>query len=496
MADQLPTLNKWQAEIATLQNKAFSSADSQLKKAYKYSYQSLLDELKSTLEKYDGMTFSQKMAFEKKSVIAKSLEDIIAGGSGDVEKIMNKYFNKSAEYGYSGSMYELEQSYGVALTNTIIDKRFVEEWVKHPVDGMLLSTRLYRQRATQAMRSAQALLDGLWHGQSYSFMATRLKEISEANYRQAMRILRTEGGRIQSEAKLSAYKEATEQGVHVKKKWLAIKDGRTRHDHMALDGQVVDIDDTFSIYGYHAEAPRLFGVAGQDINCRCVMVTVVDELDAKQIGHEVQKTGFLDWKRAKIKELNLNTDFSVRSDILNSPEYVGSFKKFGFSNSTANKLAKASRDTITASKEFGTPGVEFDRAIINANGKMKVIELSSGHYKQALNPDFSKLSADNINIYVHNHPGSSSFSELDLGTFATNEALDSIVASGHDGTIYVIQRNGGVVLHSRTAFNNEYGGVLREFGISTIKNADQINKVSALVSRKLGWKYGVQTWYS
>lgn len=38
-------------------------------------------------------------------------------------------------------------------------------------------------------------------------------------------------------------------GVQLKKQWLATLDGKTRHEHRMLDGQTVDVEESFGWMG-------------------------------------------------------------------------------------------------------------------------------------------------------------------------------------------------------------------------------------------------------
>ena len=60
------------------------------------------------------------------------------------------------------------------------------------------------------------------------------------------------------------------------KVWLATLDDRTRDTHRLLHDQRVPLDGTFkTVDGASAIAPGQFGVAGEDINCRCTMEAIV-----------------------------------------------------------------------------------------------------------------------------------------------------------------------------------------------------------------------------
>ena len=148
--------------------------------------------------------------------------------------------------------------------------------VNAPVAGKRLSKRLYQYRDKLTDNVTQNIITGLFEGKSYAEIARRVNEETEASYKQALRIARTEAGRTQSTTTQKGYIEAKKQGIDIQKRWLATLDKKTRHDHRELDGQTVEVDGKFSIRGHTAKGPRLFGVASEDVNCRCTTIEVID----------------------------------------------------------------------------------------------------------------------------------------------------------------------------------------------------------------------------
>ena len=88
----------------------------------------------------------------------------------------------------------------------------------------------------------------------------------------AMRIARTEGHRIQNRAQMDTLNKAKEKGADVVKQWISTLDNRTRETHKILDGQIREIEDFFEVNGHKAKYPGGFGVASEDIHCRCCML--------------------------------------------------------------------------------------------------------------------------------------------------------------------------------------------------------------------------------
>lgn len=86
----------------------------------------------------------------------------------------------------------------------------------------------------------------------------------------SMRIVRTEGGRIQSQAQMEACQIAKDRGATIVKQWDATLDDRTRESHQMVDGEIRDIDDPFSNGLMYPRDPK--GDPEEVINCRCAML--------------------------------------------------------------------------------------------------------------------------------------------------------------------------------------------------------------------------------
>lgn len=99
--------------------------------------------------------------------------------------------------------------------------------------------------------------------------------------------------------------EATKQGEFSKKKWLSTRDGHVRDTHRSLDRQIVRTDEKFvSPSGAQADHPGAFGVAKEDINCRCAMRPVLEGEDEEKAAR-LSDQDFAVWyeqKRAAIAD--------------------------------------------------------------------------------------------------------------------------------------------------------------------------------------------------
>ncbi|MDE6903193.1 MAG: hypothetical protein K2P22_10695, partial [Lachnospiraceae bacterium] len=92
---------------------------------------------------------------------------------------------------------------------------------------------------------------GILQGESIKHLADRLQtNIPGMNRASAIRAARTAVTGAQNAGRLDSYFRAEEIGIRLKKRWLATLDGRTRHAHQLLDGQVQRNEEPFhSILG-------------------------------------------------------------------------------------------------------------------------------------------------------------------------------------------------------------------------------------------------------
>jgi uncharacterized protein with gpF-like domain len=110
-----------------------------------------------------------------------------------------------------------------------------------------------------------------------------VKEIERNDYLdgRVRRILRTESNRAINYGNELAMDKFEYQ---VQKKWVAVHDNRTRHAHLAADGQTVQQAGEFEVGGEQLEFPGdPKGSAANTINCRCFSEVVAQRDDTGRL---------------------------------------------------------------------------------------------------------------------------------------------------------------------------------------------------------------------
>lgn len=120
-----------------------------------------------------------------------------------------------------------------------------------------------------------SVLQGILQGESMQDIAKRIYPIINRNEASAVRNARTMVTGAENRGRLDSYKELEDNGLVLKKVWMATPDGRTRDWHVDLDGQEVDLKDSFiDGLGNELEYPGDPGGAPETVyNCRCTMIT-------------------------------------------------------------------------------------------------------------------------------------------------------------------------------------------------------------------------------
>ncbi len=185
-------------------------------------------------------------------------------------KTVTEYLNKCYENGFVGNMYSLNQQ-NVPLVFPINQNQVIQAVMK-PTDSFTFSQRLYDNVAELKTVVKSELSRGIASNLTYSQIARTVSDYVQIDMNKSFRIARTEGHRIQNTARLDSMNAAKDAGADIVKQWDATLDGATRPEHAELDGQIVELDEDFTVGSYSAPCPGMFGDPYMDCNCRCAML--------------------------------------------------------------------------------------------------------------------------------------------------------------------------------------------------------------------------------
>lgn len=177
--------------------------------------------------------------------------------------------------------------------------------------GLKFSERLYSDIGSLKSHVIAEISRGIAQGNSYMEIARNISKLAEISFNNTYRIARTESGRISSQAQIDSMKAGIDEGADLLKRWDATLDTRTRPVHLELDGQTVEFNEYFKSSAGEVFAPHQFGIAEQDINCRCRLSSVPRwDLDNKNFTRKNNITGkiipyktYKNWKKEYLKKV-------------------------------------------------------------------------------------------------------------------------------------------------------------------------------------------------
>lgn len=303
-------MDKRQAEVEKQLLKHEQACLKEMEKAYTEALADCKARLKALRERED-QTPSVIYQIQFQEQMQRQLEGALSTLKSRVVTSVNDFLTKTYEDGYLGVIYGI-QGQGIPI-NIGIDHDQMARTINRATDTFKFSDRLYKNVDELAVAFKSEMSRGIANGSTYSKIAKQLALQSEASYKRAMTIVRTEGGRVKSEAKLDSMKAAKKEGADIVKQWDSTFDGKTRAEHRYLDGQIREIDEPFTdSQGREAQAPHKFGIASMDINCRCIVVERArwavegEEMPNKvnnRTGDLVEAKDYAEWKEKAQKQL-------------------------------------------------------------------------------------------------------------------------------------------------------------------------------------------------
>ena len=185
-------------------------------------------------------------------------------------KTVEEFLQQCYQDAFVGNIYSL-QSQNIPLMFPVNQEQMLAS-IQKPTDGFKFSNRLYNNISELQQVVKAEIIRGVASNFSYADIARNISNYSEADMNKSMRIARTEGHRVQNEARYDSMSTAKSKGADIVKQWDATLDGKTRPEHAELDGQVVELDEDFKVGSYSAPYPGAFGDPYMDCNCRCAML--------------------------------------------------------------------------------------------------------------------------------------------------------------------------------------------------------------------------------
>lgn len=257
----------------------------ELARNYSDALDAIRNDLAKLYERYaeaGKLTHAEMSKYNRLRSLEKQLTETIRPIALKNNRLIEKLSRVQYEEAFYRHAWSIDQAAGVSLRWGLLSPDQVAAAVANPLRE-LAKRDLSRATLTRVRR---AISQGLIRGLTLRKMMGEVREAMNTTANDAMRIARTEAHRAREMGNWDVTKKAAEQGIEIVKVWDATLDSRTRASHGSMDGQrrkvVTDDGDARlerpfqSPNGGQTTRPGGFGIASEDINCRC---TAVDEIE-------------------------------------------------------------------------------------------------------------------------------------------------------------------------------------------------------------------------
>jgi len=271
-------MTRSQQEIDVLLDQMIEDAEDALDQAFAERLKDILSQISRMYQKYSKRGELTITELNKLNRFRHEMEQIVEMTDGlydQVEQMIATLMETIYLENYLRSAFVYEYAAQVEMGFTIPTAEIIQRAILNPIAELRLPALMEVHRNEIVRNIRIEITQGLQAGEDYSRMAKRIEKRVNFSMAKARRVARTEAGRVQSVSRLDAA-EVAGKFTKMQKVWSATLDTHTRHTHRHLDGQKADSEGYFHSRGAKAQAPHLFGVPSEDINCRCSVLFTVN----------------------------------------------------------------------------------------------------------------------------------------------------------------------------------------------------------------------------
>ena len=392
---EVRTIDKEFLELDKQTQKLISKHERNIKKNYKKALDDLRKQVADLYEKYgdaDGKLSLETMnkyarLDNLKKSIQDSLNEVYKANKQEIYTNLKEVYKLNSE----GVIKPLEKSISY-LPNTkinfdgILKTLDVAKTINEEMAGLNWAERLGKHRTDVIYNVEKTVREGLYNGDTYKTMATRLKDSLEGDVINPTRIVRTEGARVMSTAQTDVLNKVADK-VPMKKIWLSANDERTRDTHIAMHKKEVDYEDVFILPdGTEMFAPLQGGNAKNVINCRCVMsIRIAEEVEGKEWKEPTAESE----AKEEIKQIEKIEELKkLKESGMSEGDYNQYLNTVNNSSPDIKHLYSKYADDIGSVKETKNGGVyysetnelEFSYPTAEGRNKYSILAHEYGHY--------------------------------------------------------------------------------------------------------------------
>ena len=319
-------MKKYDKEIIQIQLEHEKEVIEELKKMYEEAEKQIDEKIQMLMA--DELTQSKIYQIEYQKALKGQIGAILDSMNSNNYDSIQDYLKKSYEDGYIGTMYSLKEQ-GIPLVVPINQEQVVKAI---QLDSKLSGT-LYEAMGVNTNELKKSIRNevsrGISNAYSYQDIARNINNSMGIGLNKSIRIARTEGHRVNQQSTYDAMDKAKKKGANIVKQWDATLDAKTRPSHQRVDGEIRELDETFSNGLRFPGDPQ--GSAGEVINCRCVLLQrarwALDEDELKTLQERaayfgLDKTDSFNDYKSKYLNAMINSNVSSRNTYVGKPGAV------------------------------------------------------------------------------------------------------------------------------------------------------------------------------
>lgn len=311
---------------------AISATEKKLRKIYEQASKELRGKLVGFNEKFAKKQAEMRTRLEAGEITKEAYESWLRGQvfigrqwaqkADQASRMMTDANKEAAQLVRQGSLnvfaenynytaYELDKQAGAFLNFNLYNTESVEKLVRKKPQ-MLPEWKIDEKKDYKWNRQKveNAITQGIIQGKRIDEITKDLVDkLCTTNNNKMRMFSRTAMTGAQNAGRKAQMEDAEEQGIKVKKRWLATLDNRTRDAHQELDGQTVPVKEPFKV-NWEGETYELdypgdpSGEPCMVFNCRCTMIEIYDGIDRKSVRRDmdnqlVEDMTYKEWKAMK-----------------------------------------------------------------------------------------------------------------------------------------------------------------------------------------------------
>lgn len=238
------------------------------------------NKLMSAKDKYEKALLNMTLQNSHYQAMVNQVTDKLSETNQIALDYLNDQMPKVYCHSYNDFGQENIKGYSFELTNEAAVKNIIKNGNTSLLPQKTLNIPKDKQWNVKNLNSQ--VLQGILQGESIPALAKRLMTVTDMNYKSAVRNARTMATGAENKGRQDSFTKAANDGVIMKRKWVAAHDERTRAWHSDLDGVEVDIDEPWeNDYGKVMYPGDPTADPANVYNCRCSIRAVVKGFVAK-----------------------------------------------------------------------------------------------------------------------------------------------------------------------------------------------------------------------